>query len=1049
MATTSYTTIKNALEQFAENHLSVRRFKTSFFEQIDNFSSSDNTFPILYAIPSDVTFDQYVNRYFFRIYCVDILQKDRSNESAILNDTLLVLRDLYNWLKISDNGLNTLSTSRAIPVNNFLVDFTAGWYIDIEVEGQAESNDCSIPFSSNFILTGYTCDYSYANQFLTCETLEDCQAIIDINNRIDAIVVSADTFVVNGSYDNPTGTLTLVRNDGNTLNITGFTTGSTSGSDIYVTGGTFNSGTETLTLSRNDNQTVVITGFSGGQDIYITGGTYNPTKGSTTLVDNQGNSFEIDGYFTPLNDIYVTGGTFNGTTLNLFGTNGLNFNVTGFTSGVDTFVTGFTYNNANQFTIRRNQGQPDLNVTINTVTGLTTNFFDFNTGATVTPAVGRLRWNDTDGTLDLGLKGGNVTLQIGQEEVIRVVNNTGINLLESNYQAVRINGAQGNRPSVALAQANNDLNSAETIGLVTENINNNQEGFITTNGLVRGINTSGSLQGETWVDGDLLYLSPTVAGRLTKVKPVAPQHTVIVGYVIQANPANGSIFVKVDNGYELDELHNVLVTGATNGQVLTYSASTGLWVPTTLVSGNFTGGTVTGPTIFTGGLSATTFSATTYLGLPTDIRVTGGTYNQPSGTITFTNNTGGTFNVTGITVSGGSGPEVFVTGATKSGSVATFTNTTGGTFTLTGLTDTFVTGGTYTSSASTITFRNNTGGTFNVTGITSSSGGGIPSSVVGVYRMFRGTQGFEVIPSADRLWVASPTDNRVDYFVASTGVYIGGFTVTAAFGVIYVASLNEVWVTSSSSTTIQRYNPTTGASLGSFTGGGNGGLNYVELSPTRLYICNVNGNSVSEINPSTLTVTTTITAAAMGMTSCDDFTYVNNPSSQHHQYLAVVSTAASEFAAINTNTNAVVINGISVSGSILTPYSITYNPFNDRYYITSTSSQFQVNLYNPNTTTTLLLDNFVISRFARQIACDTTTGKVYCTGLLASSIITMPVTLQCFNPSGIEWATTLLSSNADAAAFNSRIKLDTVNGFAYVSGWTTAVTPNIITKIKL
>jgi hypothetical protein len=119
------------------------------------------------------------------------------------------------------------------------------------------------------------------------------------------------------------------------------------------------------------------------------------------------------------------------------------------------------------------------------------------------------------------------------------------------------------------------------------------------------------------------------------------------------------------------------------------------------------GGTVTGPTIFTSGLTANTFSASTYLGLPIDIRVTGAT---KSGSVaTFTNNTGGTFSLTGLT-------DVFVTGATKSGSVATFRNSTGGTFTLTGLTDVFVTGGTHSLTGGTTTFRNNTGGTFNVSG---------------------------------------------------------------------------------------------------------------------------------------------------------------------------------------------------------------------------------------------------------------------------------------------------------------------------------------------
>jgi hypothetical protein len=106
------------------------------------------------------------------------------------------------------------------------------------------------------------------------------------------------------------------------------------------------------------------------------------------------------------------------------------------------------------------------------------------------------------------------------------------------------------------------------------------------------------------------------------------------------------------------------------------------------------GGIVSGNTVFTNGLTATTISATTYQNLPTDIRVTGGT---------------------------------------KSGSIITFTNNTGGTFTVTGITDTFVTGGTYNSGTSTITFTNNTGGTFTVTGITA---GGVLSSASKLFNYY-------------------------------------------------------------------------------------------------------------------------------------------------------------------------------------------------------------------------------------------------------------------------------------------------------------------------
>jgi hypothetical protein len=82
----------------------------------------------------------------------------------------------------------------------------------------------------------------------------------------------------------------------------------------------------------------------------------------------------------------------------------------------------------------------------------------------------------------------------------------------------------------------------------------------------------------------------------------------------------------------------------------------------------FTGGTVTGPTNFLNGVTANTISATTYQNLPTDVRVTGGTYS--SGTILFTNNTGGTFTVSG-----------FFTGETTSAYFTQSSPSTGWTFT--------------------------------------------------------------------------------------------------------------------------------------------------------------------------------------------------------------------------------------------------------------------------------------------------------------------------------------------------------------------------------
>lgn len=223
---------------------------------------------------------------------------------------------------------------------------------------------------------------------------------------------------------------------------------------------------------------------------------------------------------------------------------------------------------------------------INTA-GITSDYLQIDTTATPINAVGKVVWNDSLGTGEIGLKGGTINAKLAQDLYARVVNKTTQNLLRSNYQAVKVQSAQGQRLAVNFAQANNDLNSADTIGIVAENIDNNQEGFVITVGQITGLDTTGTLQGETWVDGDVLYLSPTTAGSLTNVKPNGSTgHIVVIGYVEYSHQNNGKIYVKIMNGWELDELHNVYINQGTlaNNDALIYESSTQLWKNKTIAS---------------------------------------------------------------------------------------------------------------------------------------------------------------------------------------------------------------------------------------------------------------------------------------------------------------------------------------------------------------------------------------------------------------------------------------------------------------------------------
>lgn len=187
--------------------------------------------------------------------------------------------------------------------------------------------------------------------------------------------------------------------------------------------------------------------------------------------------------------------------------------------------------------------------------------------ATPSYAEGRIYWDSVEHTLVLMTETSSTSIQLGQENVIRGVNKTGVNIADG--RVVYISGAQGNRPKISLGQANSE-NTSYVIGVATQTIIDNQEGYVTCLGIVRGFNTSG------FTEGDRLYLSPTVAGEVTNVRPNAPNHAVFIGIALNST-VNGSIFVHPDDGSELTELHDVLITTPVNNEVLTYESTTGVW----------------------------------------------------------------------------------------------------------------------------------------------------------------------------------------------------------------------------------------------------------------------------------------------------------------------------------------------------------------------------------------------------------------------------------------------------------------------------------------
>lgn len=220
------------------------------------------------------------------------------------------------------------------------------------------------------------------------------------------------------------------------------------------------------------------------------------------------------------------------------------------------------------------------------------------------------QWNSTDPILASGEPGYDLTnniLKIGDgvnvwsslsqitSSDIYVYGKNGTGGPLTKGQAVYVSGVQGDHPLFGLSSAASESTSSKTLGLLKQDLNNNEFGYVVTEGLLTGLNTNSATA------GDAVWLSPTTPGGLvygTGNKPTAPNHMVFLGYVLRKNSNVGSIYIKVQNGFELGELHNVATNGTSNGQFLQYNSASGLWLASS--SGNFTSLTVNDTPVPTG-----------------------------------------------------------------------------------------------------------------------------------------------------------------------------------------------------------------------------------------------------------------------------------------------------------------------------------------------------------------------------------------------------------------------------------------------------------------
>jgi hypothetical protein len=164
---------------------------------------------------------------------------------------------------------------------------------------------------------------------------------------------------------------------------------------------------------------------------------------------------------------------------------------------------------------------------------------------------------------------------INQQLLKYVKNVTGSTIAKGT--PVYFNGVSGTVSTIAPADASVEATAAQTVGVLASAINNNAFGYVTCVGYVTGLDTS------SLTEAELIWLSETT-GQMTSTRPTQPAHGVVLGYCVKSSPgSSGIIYVKVDNGLELNELHDVLISGTATGNVLSFDAS-GLWKNKTLAN---------------------------------------------------------------------------------------------------------------------------------------------------------------------------------------------------------------------------------------------------------------------------------------------------------------------------------------------------------------------------------------------------------------------------------------------------------------------------------
>jgi hypothetical protein len=199
---TSYQALINKIEAFYNDHLQVKKVGSDFNEQLPNFATKDEKYPLVFITPIVASTTMDVNTISLEVYCLDIIQKDRANITVILSDCHQILVDLINYFNFSnDYSFDIVGSPSITPLNNQLLDYAAGWVMTLDVDISNWTN-CQVPLNLPVVVSCETISVTYTlegEEPVTVEvenvadeyTIEDIGTIEKVGD--EWVVISGDS----------------------------------------------------------------------------------------------------------------------------------------------------------------------------------------------------------------------------------------------------------------------------------------------------------------------------------------------------------------------------------------------------------------------------------------------------------------------------------------------------------------------------------------------------------------------------------------------------------------------------------------------------------------------------------------------------------------------------------------------------------------------------------------------------------------------------------------------------------------------------------------